>query len=349
MRGTMKLRTGAALAVALCLAGIGWTGTLATGPVRVTSVGTIGITVSDADRAAGFYSRVLSFRQVSDSERPGRAYELLGDMMRARVRVVRMRLGDETIDLTQYRALAGRPFPPDTRSNDRWFQHAAIVVANMDSAYATLVENRVEAASAAPQRLPDWNPNAGGIRAFYFRDPDHHFLEILAYPAGKGDPKWHRPSARLFLGIDHTAIVVRDTTESVKFYRDVLGLRVAGESDNYGIEQERLSNVPGAHVRITSLRAARGPGIELLEYLAPRDGRPLQAELLPRDIAHWETTMSVERPSDGSAPAARPVSPGATGGGTRTAAPGREPLSPEGVLVHDPDGHAVRLVAAGGK
>ena len=32
------------------------------------------------------------------------------------------------------------------------------------------------------QRLPDWNPEAGGIRAFYFRDPDRHVLEVILVP-----------------------------------------------------------------------------------------------------------------------------------------------------------------------
>src|SRR2546430_12033448 len=43
--------------------------------------------------------------------------------------------------------------------------------------YKRLRENKVEHASSGPQRLPDWNRNAGGIQAFYFRDPDGHFLE----------------------------------------------------------------------------------------------------------------------------------------------------------------------------
>ncbi len=45
---------------------------------------------------------------------------------------------------------------------------------------------------------------------------------------------------------------------------------MAGTSENHGLEQERLNNVFGARLRITALRAARGPGVELLEYLAPR-------------------------------------------------------------------------------
>src|SRR5262249_28879845 len=149
---------------------------------------------------------------------------------------------------------------------------------------------KVEHASSGPQRLPDWNVNAGGIKAFYFRDPDGHPLEILEFPPGKGDPKWHRASDRLFLGIDHTAIVVGDTDASLKFYRDLLGLKVAGESENYGTEQEHLNNVFGARLRITSLKPSAGPSIELLEYLAPRDGHPAP-QTRANDILHRHTRL----------------------------------------------------------
>ena len=100
---------------------------------------------------------------------------------------------------------------------------------------------------------------------------------------------------RLFLGIDHTAIVVADTEASLAFYRDLLGLRVAGESVNYGPEQEHLNNVFGARLRITGLRAPRGPGIEFLEYLAPRNGRPATG-IQANDLAHWETTLATGDP-----------------------------------------------------
>ena len=97
----------------------------------------------------------------------------------------------------------------------------------MDQAYLWLRRHHVPHVSPEPQRLPDWNRNAAGIRAFYFKDPDDHVLEILQFPPDKGDPRWQRPSDMVFLGIDHTAIVVADTDRSVAFYRDVLGLRVA--------------------------------------------------------------------------------------------------------------------------
>ena len=223
----------------------------------VEQVGAIGMTVSDMDTSVDFYSRVLSFEKVSDVEVIGEDYERLQGVFGLRMRVVRMRLGEEFIELTEYLAPKGRPVPIDSRSNDRWFQHIAIITSDMDKAYALLRQNKVEHASTGPQRLPDWNKNAGGIKAFYFRDPDKHWLEILQFPSGKGDRKWQKKD-RLFLGIDHTAIVVSDTEASLKFYRDGLGLHVAGSSENYGTEQEHLNNVFGARYALRVFEPAAG-------------------------------------------------------------------------------------------
>ncbi len=183
-----------------------------------------GLTVSDMDRSVEFFTRVLTFEKVSDVEVAGEAYERLQGVFGLRMRVVRMRLGDEQIELTEYLAPRGRPVPEDARSNDRSFQHVAIIVSDMDRAYRVLREHKVQHASTGPQRLPDWNKNAAGIEAFYFKDPDGHALEILAFPADKGAAKWHQATDKLFLGIDHTAIVVGDTDASLRFYRDTLGL-----------------------------------------------------------------------------------------------------------------------------
>jgi len=309
----------------------------------VAAVDVVGVTVSDMERAVAFYTGVLPFAKVSDLDVSGRPYELLSGVFGARSRIVRLRLGAEEIELTEFLAPKGRPMPADLRANDRVFQHVAIVVSDIAKAYAALREHGVEHASTGPQRLPDWNPNAGGISAFYFRDPDRHFLEIIAFPPGKGQAKWHTPPKGLFLGIDHTAIVVDDTDASLRFYRDMLGLQVAGESENYDVEQERLNNVFGARLRITALRAAAGPGIELLEYLAPRDGRPAPRDLRANDVAHWQTTLVAERlePLVGLAREHRitlvspgPIDTSAMPLGFRT-----------GALTRDPDGHGMRLVS----
>jgi catechol 2,3-dioxygenase-like lactoylglutathione lyase family enzyme len=313
-------------------------------PPLVSAVDAIGLTVSDLDRSVEFYSRVLSFEKVWEREAAGEDHEHLSGVFGLRLRTTRMRLGDEYIELTQFLAPGGRPAPADAHSNDRWFQHVAIIVSDMDRAYAWLRRNKVQHASPGPQLLPEWNRNAAGIRAFYFRDPDGHPLEVLAFPPDKGDPKWHPSPAgagNLFLGIDHTAIVVGDTDASLRFYRDLLGLRIAGESENYGPEQERLNNVFGARLRITSLRAAAGPGVELLEYLAPRSGRPYPADEAANDLIHWQTEFvgaNADRAADGLRSIRSTfVSPGVV---TLREA-GAEPR--KSFLARDPDGHAVHF------
>lgn len=312
----------------------------------VTNAESVGFTVSDLDRAERFFTSVLAFEKVSDTEMLGRDVELLTGVFGARIRVARFRLGDEIIELTEYLTPGGRPIPVDSRSNDRWFQHIAIIVRDMDEAYAVLREHKVKHASTGPQTLPEYIPNAAGIKAFYFKDPDGHVLEILEFPSDKGDAKWREraKSGALFLGIDHTAIVVGDTEASLGFYRDTLGLEVAGSSFNYGPEQEHLNNVFGARLRITGLRTKiPGIAVEFLEYEAPTDGRPFPADSHSNDIWHWQTNF-VARDTG----AVRLISAAKA---SERVSSGPVDLSPEkfgfrtAAVVRDPDGHAVRIVA----
>ena len=254
-----------------------------------------------------------------------------------KLRVATLKLGDERITLTEHLGNKGRPIPADSQSYDHWFQHIAIVVRDMDKAYEQLRQHKVKHVSTAPQTLPAWNKGAAGIKAFYFRDPEDHVLEIIFFPPGKGDPKWQhagtsRSPTSLFLGIDHTAIVVSDTDKSLAFYRDLLGLRVAGESENYGVEQEHLNQVFGARLHITGLRAEHGPGIEFLEYITPPGGRALPADAKSNDLVFWDTHLAVDDVAKLSAKLHE-------GGVAFVSKPG----SARSQIVRDPDGHAMQL------
>jgi hypothetical protein len=61
----------------------------------VKSVDAFGMTVSDIDRSVEFFSRVLSFEKISDVEVHGAEYEKLQGLFGLRMRVARMKLGDE--------------------------------------------------------------------------------------------------------------------------------------------------------------------------------------------------------------------------------------------------------------
>ena len=281
--------------------------------MQITSVESIGITVADMERSLDFYTTVLSCQKISDNEVIGVECDRLYGLSNIHLRVAKLQLGNETIELTEFLMPKGRPIPPNSRSNDRWFQHIAIVVRDMEQAYQHLRHYGVSQTSPNPQTLPEWNPIAGGIQSFYFKDLDGHNLELIHFPADKGDAKWQRSTESLFLGIDHTAIVVANTAASRTFYCDRLGMTLQQESLNFGLEQARLSGISGVQVRISSLKTPAGLGIELLEYVEPNDGRPIPSNTCANDLWFWQTAIAIENVI-------------------------------QDTLIQDPDGHALRLV-----
>ena len=184
---------------------------LALGGPAVEAVSHVAIPVAQLDRAVSFYE-ALGFVQEDDRA--------------AGVGNARMRLGREHIVLRQAWGAPGSGRVPQQRSvvpapRDRRVRHRPGLRIALRAGASPI--------SAGPQLLPAWNPDAGGIRAVYFRDPDRHPLELIQYPPGKGDPRWQERD-RLFLGIDHTAIASSDTERSLAFYRDRLGLRIVGRA-----------------------------------------------------------------------------------------------------------------------
>ncbi len=260
-------------------------------PAQIKKVDAIGLTVSEMSRSLKFFSEVLDFKKVSDEEVFGSQYEQLQGIFGLRMRIVRMQLGDEFIELTDYLTSGGRSIPEDARSNDLSFQHIAIVVSDMDKAYQHLRKYMVMHVSTGPQTIPASNVAAAGVKAFYFHDPDMHNLELIYFPKGKGQAKWQKPGGKLFLGIDHTAIGISNTDSSLRFYNDLLGIERKGDSWNMGTEQARLNFVEGASLHITGLRAAAGPGIEFLQYLEPGPGKLYPADSRADDIWHWQTIL----------------------------------------------------------
>jgi catechol 2,3-dioxygenase-like lactoylglutathione lyase family enzyme len=265
---------------------------------NVSHVSCPNVSVTSLADSIAFYTDVLEFKLIRIDDSSSVARLTPGIAPSTQSQTAHLSIGAECIDLTAYKNPGGVPFPVDSRGNDLWFQHIAIVVSDMDKAYARIRKSRVHFVSNIPQILPAWNKEAASIGAFYFHDPDGHYLELIHFPPGKGQPKWHGDSSKLFMGIDHTAIVVSDTLRSLGFYRDKLHFRVVGTSENYGTEQEHLSGVFNAHVLITSLRSTSGIGIELLDYLSPLSGRPIPSHLHANDIACWQTRLEVTGVND---------------------------------------------------
>src|SRR5262245_50046405 len=71
-------------------------------PAAVRSVVEVGVTVGDLDRSVAFFTGVLQFEKLSESDAAGAEFERVEAVKGARARVARLRLGRETLVLTQY-------------------------------------------------------------------------------------------------------------------------------------------------------------------------------------------------------------------------------------------------------
>lgn len=309
---------------------------------RALEIRGFALTVADMDRSVAFFEHALEFKKVSERIIVDRNYDYLTGVFGTRVRNVQLRLGDEMIELEQFLSPRGQPIPADGRSNDLWFQHFAVVVSDMDKAFEHVRKFSITGISSSPQTIPESNKGAAGIKAYKFKDPDGHPLELLYFPADKGNPKWQQPNGKLFLGIDHSAITVGNTERSIAFYENVIGLQVKGGGVNTGITQEQLDNAFGAVVRITGLRPDRavGPGFEFLQYITPSGGRAAPGDLLPNDLVLTRSIVEVDdlrglmkQLQSNNVTFISPDIVMVTGA-----------TYSQALMVKDPDGHAVLLV-----
>jgi catechol 2,3-dioxygenase-like lactoylglutathione lyase family enzyme len=250
----------------------------------------------------------------------------------ARGRRSLLSLGRQRIELLEFTDSAGRAYPPDSTSTDLWFQHMAIVVGDMAEAYQRVLANPrfTPISRAGPVRLPH---TSGGATAFKFRDHDSHPLELLAFPDGQAPAEWHGRGRGCFLGVDHTAIAIRDAEVSIGFFTGVFGFSVGTRTENRGPEQADLDDVDGVHVSVTQLGPdLPSPRMELLSYHAGTR-RPIPCDTASNDIAATHSVIQVASLDSVAAVLARRGTPLRTddlmilGGGVRAA------------LVTGPDGH----------
>jgi catechol 2,3-dioxygenase-like lactoylglutathione lyase family enzyme len=257
----------------------------------------------------------------------------------AKARARRLRPGDQMIEFLSF-ARPGLPYPADSASDDPWFQHIAIVVSDMEAAYARLsgCDRWTPITRPAPQKLP---ASSGGVTAFKFRDPEGHPLELLAFPPEGFPPYWQEAARRRgpCLGIDHSAIVVASTARSVEFYEQVLGFSVGARSLNRGKEQDQLDAVSGAVVEVTALApgSTEPPHLELLCYVSAAS-RPATAGLCSNDVAATRLVLEMNDRLD--------IEQKLTAARAHFISSGIVTLENDrrATLISDPDGHALLLL-----
>ena len=296
---------------------------------RVLRLARVGRNVADLARMLAFYCEALDFVLLEQAAIEAPAWGELMGLPGARAQRARLRLGAQELELVAFDP-PGRPYPAGANAADLCFQHLAIVVSDMDAAYAQLRRHAFAPISSdGPQTLP---PNTGAVSAFKFRDPEGHPLELIHFPAGVGAPCWQQ-AAGLFLGIDHSAIAVADVDASRAFYAQ-LGWHAAGASHNRGPAQDRLDGLRDADVQVVGLEPLQGgpPHLELLGYRIPQ-GRRLPTLAASNDLVADGLVMAVD---DLPALLARLAD-------DSTHSPVVRLDDVQATLRHDPDGHRLLL------
>jgi catechol 2,3-dioxygenase-like lactoylglutathione lyase family enzyme len=283
-------------------------------PGDVERLAMIGFTVADADRETTFFTKVLSFEKASDFRVTGNEYDKLEGVFNVNMRIVHLKLGEQTVELTQYIKI--------------------------------LQENNVQQISANPITIPESNPGAARIKAVKFRDPEGHDLELIYFPAGKASPIWQKPTSRLFLGLSHTAMTVDSTEKGVAFYRDVLGFDVGGVTFNIGATQEVLDDLFNDTCLVTPmLPISQPPHSEFLDYKTPPGGRPMPVDTKANDLWHWQTTLvtkDIQAATDRLRKAGvQFITPDIVSIPQETQA---ELGFKKALMIRDPNGHAIRLI-----
>jgi len=147
---------------------------------NITSVGHIGLTVSDLDRAIVFYRDILGFQISEKVQASGELLEDLSGVPGGVHEVCFVRAPGLIIELLCYRKPEGR-LRSTLRACDAGAVHIALKVKNIEEVAEAIRRGGFETFSSV-KTLPDGPLK--GLRVVKARDPDGVVLELVEEPAG---------------------------------------------------------------------------------------------------------------------------------------------------------------------
>jgi catechol 2,3-dioxygenase-like lactoylglutathione lyase family enzyme len=140
-------------------------------------------------------------------------------------------------------------------------------------------------------------------------------------------------------GIDHAGISVASLKAALRFYRDLLGLRVTGEGEDSGPELDAITGLSGVRMRYAELDLGGGQLLEVIEFDPPQGSRLIQ------DVRDSGASHLALRVHDVDALYESLLAAGVTALGRPTTITAPGPWNGvRCVYMQDPDGHTVELV-----
>jgi catechol 2,3-dioxygenase-like lactoylglutathione lyase family enzyme len=143
-----------------------------------------GYTVSDLDRAVGFYRDRLGMEVLATQEKEGGYLAAIVGYPDAHVRMAHLRMpgSDHVLELFQYLKPSGAA-PKRIEPRDVGTAHLCIQVDDLPAVYQQLRQAGVDSFVSEPVKV-DTGINTGGY-GLYLRDPDGIVLELFQPPPGR--------------------------------------------------------------------------------------------------------------------------------------------------------------------
>jgi catechol 2,3-dioxygenase-like lactoylglutathione lyase family enzyme len=146
--------------------------------MTVTRIDHVGITVSDVDRALGFYRDLLGLRVIADQiVSESEVAELLG-LDSVQLRIADLDSGDgRIVELIQYLEPLGRRITYE--SSDSPTTHIAFTVGDLATVGERLTRAGATIVSRRPIAISEPGGSFDGAVCLYVRDPDGVILELV--------------------------------------------------------------------------------------------------------------------------------------------------------------------------
>ena len=146
--------------------------------MSVSRIDHVGVTVSDVDRALGFYRDLLGLRLVADSTVSGHGVAQLLGLDSVKLRIADLDSGDgRIVELIQYVQPQGSHVSYE--SSDAASMHIALTVDDLEAVGARLRAAGAVIVSRKPLVIDDPGGAFDGAVCLYVRDPDGAILELV--------------------------------------------------------------------------------------------------------------------------------------------------------------------------
>ena len=237
----------------------------------------VGITVNNVEENLALYRDALKLRIESDFEASGPAWEKVTGISGVKFRRITLqREGVDTgkIVLLKFLSPQSRPCPLDRKPYDQGLYDFGFESADIDKTYALLIQKGYTFDSTVQPVIVKGNTVA---REASIQAPEgvHVMLVQVFYKPSASQKEGELITSEM----EHVVIVAKDRDKSVRFYRDILGLKVIFDNVLEGEQLDQIVRLPQAKLKVYLLgkENVNAGKVEIIQYLS-HEGRPLPKE-----------------------------------------------------------------------